>query len=237
MVRLVPSGDTALVVEFGDTVDRELNARVLALARRLGAAQIPGVVEQVPTFRSLMVHYDPVRLLFKDLCGEVERLLAGLEPEARAGRVFTLPVCYGGDLGPDLENVARVKGMTPEEVVRRHAAVTYNVYCIGFMPGLAYMGDSDARLELPRLETPRVRVPMGSVSIAMRQTVIYPLESPGGWHLLGRTPVRLFDLRRENAALLEPGDQVRFEPVPRARYDALEAMAAAGTLDVVETTP
>ena len=233
MVRLLASGDTALVVEFGDAIDRDTNARVLALADRIDAAGIAGVVEMVPTFRSLMVHYDPVALLFGELKAHVEALLLpGLAVATHMARLWTLPTCYGGELGPDLEDVSQATGLSLESIIELHSANTYHVYCIGFLPGWPYMGDLDERLEMPRRTNPRVKVPMGAVCIAQRMTGVYPLESPGGWHLIGRTPARMFDMRRTPSVLLSPGDQVRYKRVSRADYDMLEAHAEAGTLDL-----
>ena len=232
MVRLMASGDTALVVEFGNTIDRDINACVLALADRIEAAAIPGVVEMVPTFRSLMVHYDPEVLLFAALAQHIETMLAGLTAKRQGRRLWRLPVCYGGDLGPDLDDVAQATGLTAAEVISLHAADTYHVYVVGFLPGWPYMGDLTDKLALPRRENPRVKVPMGSVCIAQSMTGVYPLESPGGWHLLGRTPVRMFDIRRPEPVLLAPGDTVRFEPVARAEFDRLEALAEKGALSI-----
>lgn len=228
--RFLAAGDTALVVEFGETADRATSDRVLALADAIESRAIPGVIELVPTFRSLMVHYDPQRLAARDLEAEITPLLGTLGAVRHRERSFRLPVAYGDDLGPDLAEVAVRTGLTPDEVIRLHASVDYHVYAIGFLPGYPYMGDVPEPLSLPRRETPRVRVPMGSVCIAFRQTGIYSLESPGGWHLLGRTPVRLFDTRRANAVLLAPGDKVRFEPISREAFDHLDAEAAAGRL-------
>lgn len=232
MARILASGDTALVVEFGDAIDREINDRVLALADRIEKAALPGVIEQVPTFRSLMVHYDPEVLLFDELASHVQGLLAGLKAQAHIERLWLLPTFYGGDLGPDLEDVAAATGLTPGEVIRIHAAETYHVYVVGFLPGWPYMGDLPERLALPRRENPRVKVPMGAVCIAQRMTGVYPLESPGGWHLLGSTPVRMFDKRRRNPVLLAPGDSVRFVPVTRAEYGRMEALAEKGALEL-----
>lgn len=229
-VRFLAAGDTALVVEFGETVDRATSDRVLALADAIEARGIPGIVELVPTFRSLMVHYDPLRLSAAELEAEIAPMLDLASSVRVGGRSFTLPVAYGDDLGPDLAEVAARTGLSPDAVVRLHTSVVYHVYAIGFLPGYPYMGDGPAELSLPRRETPRLRVPQGSVCIAFRQAGIYSLESPGGWHLLGRTPVRLFDPRRPNAVLLAPGDKVRFEPVSRATFDRLDAEAAAGLL-------
>ena len=230
-MRLLASGDTALVAELGDTADRETNGRVLALAGRVEAARLAGVVELVPTFRSLMIHYDPMATSAAGLGEVVERLSEGLEVAEIPGRDVELPACYEGDLAPDLAYVAGETGLDPDEVVALHAAVTYRVYCLGFLPGYPYMGDTDPRLYLPRRTEPRVRVPMGSVCMAVGQTGIYSLESPGGWHLIARTPVRLFDPRRPQPVLLAPGDRVRFRPVSRAEHDVLDAAATAGRLD------
>jgi KipI family sensor histidine kinase inhibitor len=228
--RFLVAGDTALVVELGDTISRAISDRVLALAEAVSARAIPGVVELVPTFRSLMIHYDPLALEADALEAAVRPLLAGLSVAPLHGRLWMLPCCYGGDLGPDLEEVAARTGHTVAEVIAIHAAATYHVYALGFLPGYPYMGDVPEALSLPRRETPRVKVPMGSVCIALRMAGVYSLESPGGWHLLGRTPVRLFDPRREEAVLLAPGDRVRFVPVPREEHDRLEEEAASGRL-------
>ena len=230
--RFLAAGDTALVIEFGETADRETSERVLALAEALGARAMPGVAELVPTFRSLMVHYDPLRLDAAELEAEIVPLLGHLGAVRQEARHFTLPAVYGGALGPDLAEVAERTGLSQDDVVRLHTSVVYHVYALGFLPGYPYMGDGPEALSLPRRETPRVRVPRGSVCIAFRQAGVYSLESPGGWHLLGRTPVRLFDPRRANAVLLAPGDKVTFKAIPLDEFDRLEADAEAGRLDV-----
>jgi len=235
--RFLAAGDTALVVEFGETADRAISERVLALSAAIEARAISGVVELVPTFRSLMVHYDPLRLEAEALEGIIAPMLGELGAVRQHERHFTLPVAYGGDFGPDLAEVAERTGHSLDEVVRLHTSVVYHVYAIGFLPGYPYMGDGPEALSLPRRETPRVRVPMGSVCIAFRQAGIYSLESPGGWHLLGRTPVRLFDPRRQNAVLLAPGDKVRFEPISPDEFAALERDAADGRLQVQVVSP
>ncbi|MCL4765034.1 MAG: 5-oxoprolinase subunit PxpB [Hyphomicrobiaceae bacterium] len=229
-VRLLTSGDTALVVEFGTGVDRHVSALVLALADRIDAVGIEGILETVPTFRSLMVHYDPLRLRQAQLKERLRDLLQDLHPSETAGRLWRIPACYDPSLGPDLEEVARRTDLTPTEVVSLHSSETYHVYMLGFLPGFPYMGDLPAQLVLPRREDPRIKVPPGSLAIAMRMAAIYPLESPGGWHLLGRTPVPIWDLRRNPPALLMPGDKVKFDPIPLDEYDALVAHAQAGTL-------
>lgn len=222
------AGDTALIVEFGRDIDRQASALVLALAERVRQARIAGVVETVPTFRSLMVHYDPVRLTAGELRGHLQPMLTGLVAGAQAGRRWLLPACYDPALAPDLAEVGERTGLGSDEVVRRHSATTYHVYMLGFLPGFPYMGDLPPELALPRRENPRVRVPKGAIAIAMRMSSIYTLESPGGWHLVARTPAPLWDQRREHAVLLAAGDKVQFEPVSLADYESLAARADSG---------
>jgi inhibitor of KinA len=230
--RYLASGDTALVVEFGDRIDRAVNSRVLALAAALEQAGIAGISEAVPTFRSLMVHYDPFVISFADLKAHIEALLIGLSAGGEGGRHWTLPVCYEGECAPDLEDVAKRTGLKPAQVIELHAGQSFHVYMVGFLPGFPYMGDLPEALALPRRENPRTRVPAGSVCIAMTMAGIYPLASPGGWHLLGRTPVRLFDARRQEAMLLAPGDKVRFRPISTRELRKLDDLAQTGKLTI-----
>jgi inhibitor of KinA len=228
--RCLTSGDTALVVEFGVSIDRRISALVLALSQRIEEAGIDGIVETVPTFRSLMIHYDPLRLPQAQLKAQLDALLQNLRASESAGRLWRIPACYDPLIGPDLHDVAERLGLSVADVVRLHTTETYHVYMLGFLPGYPYMGDLPQQLVLPRRETPRIKVPPGSIAIAMAMTAVYPLESPGGWHLLGRTPVPLWDLRRETPTLLKPGDKVKFDPIDVAEYNTLLARAQAGTL-------
>jgi KipI family sensor histidine kinase inhibitor len=228
--RFLAAGDTALVVEFGDHVDRRLSELVLALARRLEFARVEGVVEMVPTFRSLMVHYDPLQVTHAILKGRIALLLDGLEASETAGRRWRLPACYDASLGLDLAEVAQRTGMSIGQVIERHSSARQLVYMMGFLPGLPYLGGLPPEFALPRRENPRVKVPAGSISVAMAMTVIYPLESPGGWHILARTPAPLWDMRRPQPALLAAGDTVTFAPISLAEYEAMLAQAAAGRL-------
>ncbi len=235
-LRFLSAGDRGLVVEFGDRVERGLNAAVLRLDARIRRAELAGVVETVPTFRSLMVHYDPLVTSRAELEGAIAALLdrpAEIRAEARRWR---MPVCYEGEFAPDLAEVAGLCGLTPDDVVALHSAVRFYVYMLGFLPGFPYMGDLPDTLALPRRADPRVRVPAGSISIATTLTAIYPYESPGGWHLIGATPIRLFDSMRTRPALLTPGDEVRFEPIDADRYAAIRRMVQAGDY-VVEREP
>lgn len=233
--RLLLAGDRALVVEFGDAIDPRLAAQVRRLAARLAAAPLPGLVETVPTYRSLMIHYDPLAadpaVLLAAVSEAAAQVVAESAASARTGdaaalwngaRLVEIPVVYGGDTGPDLPYVAERTGLAPEEVVRLHAAPTYLVYMLGFLPGFPYLGGLDPRLTTPRLPTPRLKIPAGSVGIGGQQTGIYPVESPGGWAIIGRTSLTLFDPTRPDPCLLAPGDRVRFVPV------AADAGAGAG---------
>ena len=227
-MRLLPCGDTALAVEFGDGIDRRVSALVLGLAERLATASIAGLVELVPTFRSLMIHYDPSVLSQEALKTKLAPLLSGLEAAEGSGRLWRVPACYHPSLAPDLAEVAGRTGLSPDQVAEHHSAVTYHVYMVGFLPGYPYMGDLPPELALPRRENPRTKVPAGSIAIATTLTAVYTLESPGGWHLIGRTPVPLWDLRHDPPAILSAGDKVEFQPISLGQYEALSAKTAAG---------
>jgi inhibitor of KinA len=231
--KFLPGGDTALVVEFGDRVDNELSGRVVALAQKLRDLAVPGIGEMVPTFRSLMVHYDPVRLPQAELKARIAPLIDGVTAGEQVGRRWCLPVCYDESLGLDLADVGARTGLSVAQVIERHSGATHHVYMMGFLPGLPYLGGLPKEFEVPRRENPRLKVPRGAVSVAMAMTVIYPLESPGGWHILGRTPVPLWDLGRDPPTILAAGDKVTFAPVSLGEYEALLAKAAAGALNIV----
>jgi inhibitor of KinA len=228
--RILPLGDRCLVLEAEEGVSRQVTQRMRVLADMLLRAALPGVLDLVPAFCSLTVHYDPVRA--KDPAGrlapwehlrrEIERALAQT-PEAVEGtyRAFEIPVCYGGAYGEDLEALAKAHDLTPDELIELHAAPEYFVGMLGFAPGFPYLAGLDARLATPRRATPRARVAAGSVAIGGEHTGIYPFESPGGWHLIGRTPLRLFDLSAQPPCRLEAGDLVRFVPVDEEQYKAL----------------
>lgn len=237
-VRFLPAGDTAVLVEFNDRIGRSVSQRVLRLSAQVHAAKLAGVVETVPTIRSLLVHYDPLATDGACVTGAIEKLLDTGRGETQAVKLWRIPACYAASHAPDLAEVAQRTGLSAAEVVRLHSATRYHVYMIGFVPGFPYMGDLPAPLSLPRRANPRVRVFPGSIAIATTMTAIYPLESPGGWHLIGATPVRLFDLRRPRPALLSPGDAVRFEPVTVPEFDAIRAAVAADAYQVpCETIP
>lgn len=229
--RIVTIGDQGFVVELGDEIDPGVNARVRRLAHAVTEQLGHDVLEVVPTYRSLLVLHDPLRVPRGRLVERVQALVAELPDEAHAesaGRLVHMPACYGGPFGPDLEAVARHTNLDPGEVVALHSGATYRVYMLGFTPGFGYFGGLPAKLETPRLDTPRPRVPAGSVAIGGQQTGIYPVESPGGWRLIGRTPVRLFDAGSTTPFLLQAGDRVRFEPIAPEAFDAIARQVAAG---------
>jgi inhibitor of KinA len=220
-----------VVVELGDEISVEVNTRVRALEFLLQAKAVPGVVETVPSFRSLLVYYDPMTVGYESLCGTLTELTAQVEHVSLPpARLVELPCCYEDPtLGIDLEAAAERLGLTTGELVGLHAGARYLVYFIGFTPGLPYLGGLPARIRLPRLETPRTKVPPGSVGIGGIQVCIYSVESPGGYWILGRTPLRLYDPGAAEPTLLRPGDHIRFRPIDRREYDAILSAVEART--------
>ena len=228
--RILPSGDSAITVEFSRNIDDEANRRVLALDRTLAREAIAGVTEAVPTYRSLLVHYDPVQIGF-DALGEKLTALAQLPvPPTLSTRRWRIPVCYGGEHGIDLEDVAKALETTPEDIVARHVAGDYRVAMIGFTPGWSYLSGLETFLYMPRRQNPRLLTPAGTISIGGVQTGIQCLAGPSGWHLLGRTPVRTYQLHRDPIFLLEPGDSVTFSAVDAATFAEQDKAADAGEI-------
>jgi KipI family sensor histidine kinase inhibitor len=213
------AGDTLVLVELGAVIDPVVNRRAVALAGAIGAAAVEGVRDVVPAYASVGVHVDPLRFNQDALEAVVARAWDVTGPGDDRAPVVEIPVCYGGIFGPDLSEVAAFAGCTEAEVVARHSAGRYRVYMLGFLPGFAYLGGVDPSIAMPRRSSPRTAVPAGSVGIAGRQTGVYPCESPGGWRLLGRTPVSMFDPLAARPARLAPGDIVRFVPLSHDRFD------------------
>ncbi len=231
--RFLPVGDCALSVEFANEISEETNAKVRALALALKRENINGVLEWVPTYRALLIYYDPCVITCRRLVFTLRLIVRavitrGLYTES-GKRTWEIPVCYGGVYGEDLPFVAAHAGITPEEAVRIHSAFAYRIYMLGFLPGFTYLGGLHSRIHTPRLTTPRTRIPAGSVGIGGEQTGIYPIASPGGWQLIGRTPLRPYDPRRETPILFEAGDYLKFLPVDEARYLEIEKQVEAGT--------
>lgn len=226
--RILPCGDTALSVEFGDTIDPAIHARVMALDRALTAAAVPGVVECVPTYRALMVHVDPLTVDHDALGALIRDLAKVADDDVAAVRRWRVPVAYGGDHGIDLTAISAHAGLSPAAFVEAHAAPVYRVMMIGFLPGFAYLGGLPPALACPRRDTPRPRIPAASISIGGAQTAIGSVEGPSGWHLIGRTPARSFMPARDPVFLFGPGDEIVFAPVSASEWDSLAARAAAG---------
>jgi len=234
--RLLPSGDSAVTVEFSKDIDDAANQRVLALDRALAREPIAGVTEAVPTYRSLLVHYDPVAISF-DALGEKLKMLAQ-QPGSSAtkARRWRIPVAYGGEHGIDLEDVAKALGTTPDDIVARHIAGDYRVAMIGFTPGWSYLSGLEKSLQMSRRQNPRLLTPAGTISIGGVQTGVQCLAGPSGWHLLGRTPVRTYQLHRDPIFLLEPGDRVMFSPIDAKTFAEQDHAAEAGEI-VAELMP
>jgi inhibitor of KinA len=224
--RIVPLGDRCLVVEFEQRVDAGINRKARALANALLAQPPHGVVDVVPTFCTVAVFYRPEQFApepspFTQLRLMIEAVLeAGVASPEGQERTVRVPVCYGGQHGPDLDEVAAACGMAVDEVVRAHIASEHVVFMLGFSPGFPYIGGLDPRLSLPRRATPRTRIPAGTVAIARDQTAIYSLETPGGWNMIGRTPMKLFDPLADPPCRLQPGDHIRFFPIPPEEFDS-----------------
>jgi len=211
--KIVPLGDSALLIQFGDEIDIPLNQRVHALAALINASPLKGVIEPVPAYGTLLIHYDPLILSYPQIRNYARERLAQLHDRgALKPRRIDIPVKYGGKCGVDLESVAHRCQLQIEEVIRIHSEKIYTVYMMGFTPGFPYMGKLDDAISVPRLETPRTHVPAGTVAIAGSQTGIYSIDSPGGWQLIGWTPLQLFNPESESPFLFSPGDEVRFIP-------------------------
>lgn len=238
--RYLPAGDSALVVEFGNEIDQAINQAIRGLVLTLQQRNIPGIREYVPTYRSLMILYDPAIIWFDDLVEQVKKVESQLEtvslPEPK---ILEVPVAYGGEFGPDLDFVAEHTHLSFEEVIALHTGRDYLVYMLGFTPGFCYLGGMSEQLETPRLATPRTKIPAGSVGIAGKQTGVYPIDSPGGWQLIGRTPLCLFDPQRDPAVLITAGDYVRFVQIDEPAYHQLAEQVQRGkfTIQTISSHP
>ncbi len=231
--RFLRQGESGLVVEFGDRIDPTLVAQVRSLENALQRENIAAIRETIPTYRSLLIAYDPLQLHFDDLKHEVERLLQHVSHETAEAEVVEIPVCYGGLFGPDLHDVAEHAGVTEEKVIELHSSVDYLIYMLGFTPGFPYLGGLPPEIACPRLPSPRTAVPIGSVGIAETQTGVYPLETPGGWRLIGRTPLKLFNPQLDQPVLLKAGDYLRFSPISLADYERIQQEVSLNAYQVI----
>ena len=231
--KILTAGDSSVLIQFGNTIDPEINYRISATVQMMREQHIVGVTDIIPAFCSLLINYDPRVITFAEI---KERMEGILKMEIKAGakrkKVYEIPVCYGGEYGPDIQNIADHAGLSVEEVIDIHTSRDYLIYMLGFLPGFTYLGGLDERIHTPRLANPRIRIPAGSVGIGGSQTGIYPMDSPGGWQLMGLTPVKTYDPEREVPILVEAGDYIRFVPVDRAEYDRIKEEVEQGTYQV-----
>ena len=216
-IRFYPAGDCALVAEFGQVIDETVNEQVHGMARWLRERPIPGIQEVLPTFRSLMIYYDPIRISYQRLVRKLENCPdLSVTGQVSEKRILEVPCCYDG---PDLESMEQLTGLSREKIVEIHSGVDYKIYMMGFLPGFVYLGGLDERICAPRLDTPRTRIEPGSVGIGGSQTGVYPVASPGGWRILGFTPLKFYDPSREDPILCKAGEYLRFVPISRTEYE------------------
>lgn len=217
------AGDKAVVIEFGDTISEDVNSKVRAMMIAIATRKIRGIIEMVPTYRSLMVHYNPLEIGYQNLIEELKGIEGELDHiDIPLPKVLEIPTVYGGEYGPDIENVAKHNNLTADEVIQIHTSREYLIYMLGFTPGFPYLGGMDERISTPRLKTPRTKISGGSVGIAGNQTGIYPMDSPGGWQLIGKTPLKLYDPHRDTPILLQSGNYIKFVAIDEREYKAIE---------------
>lgn len=231
--KILTAGDSSLLIQFDSIIDPAVNARIAATVQLMREQQIEGVVDIIPAFCSLLINYDPRVVSYDEMKTRMEKILS-VEVAAgeRRKKIYEIPVCYGGEYGPDLNTIAEHAGLTPAEVIDIHTSADYLIYMLGFLPGFTYLGGLDERIHTPRLANPRVRIPAGSVGIGGSQTGIYPMDSPGGWQLMGMTPVKTYDPNREIPILVEAGDYIRFVAVDEQEYEKIRVQVAQGTYQV-----
>jgi KipI family sensor histidine kinase inhibitor len=232
-VKILTAGDSSILIQFGNSIDPEINGKIAATVQLMREQHIEGVVDIIPAFCSLLINYDPRVISYDRMKTRMEQILSmEIAAGTRKKKVYQIPVCYGGSFGPDLDNIAEHAALTPQEVIDIHTSTDYLIYMLGFLPGFTYLGGLDERIHTPRLANPRIRIPAGSVGIGGSQTGIYPMDSPGGWQLMGMTPVKTYDPNREVPILVEAGDYIRFVPVDEAEYERIKAEVEAGTYQV-----
>jgi len=233
-VKYLIAGDRALVVEFGDKIEEQVNSKIRSLTVAIEQEGIIGINETVPTYRSLMVIYDPMIIELDELIGAIKSIISRMhELKLPDAKVIEIPTLYGGEYGSDIEFVADHNKISIDEVIKIHTDVEYLIYMIGFTPGFPYLGGMSDKIEAPRLQNPRAKIPVGSVGIAGKQTGIYPIESPGGWQLIGRTPVKLYDPYRKDPVLLNAGDYIKFVQIDENEYKNIEDLEREGKYKVI----
>lgn len=234
-IKILAEGDSSLLIVFGNEISPKLNAKVSAMVRLLRSTRIEGVIGMIPSYCAILINYNPSIISYSEIHQRVQKLLKMGETagEIMQKKIFEIPVCYGGEFGPDIENIAANANMSVEEVIKIHSSKDYLIYMIGFLPGFCYLGGLDERIHTPRLTTPRLKIKEGSVGIGGSSTGIYPMESPGGWQLMGLTPVKTYDPNRETPILLEAGNYIRFIPIDEAEYTRIKELSDAGEYECV----
>ena len=228
-IRILTAGDSSLLVEFGKEISPEINRKITATVQLMKEQHIEGVVDVIPAFCSLLVNYDPRVITYDEIKKRMQNLVkVDVRSSEEKKKIFEIPVCYGGEYGPEIENIAEHAGLSVEEVIKIHSSRDYLIYMLGFLPGFCYLGGLDERIHTPRLANPRIKINAGSVGIGGSQTGIYPLDSPGGWQLMGMTPVKTYDPERETPILVEAGDYIRFVPVDEEEYKRIKELVDRG---------
>lgn len=231
--KILIEGDSSVLIVFGDTISTDTNQRIVSTVQLIREQRIEGIVDMIPAFVSLLINYNPLVISYDALRTRLEQILK-METKAAetVKRVFEIPVCYGGEYGPDLQNIADHAGLSTEEVIDIHTSRDYLIYMLGFLPGFCYLGGLDERIHTPRLDSPRIRIPAGSVGIGGSQTGIYPMDSPGGWQLMGMTPVKTYDPEREVPILVQAGEYIRFVRIDEKEFREISQAIADGTYQV-----
>ena len=228
-IRILTAGDSSLLIEFGKIISPDINRKIAVTVQLIKAQQTPGVVDIIPAFCSLLINYDPRVISYEEIRDRMQTILKiDVKADAARKKIYEIPVCYGGEFGPDLDNIAQHAGLSPEEVIQIHSSRDYLIYMLGFLPGFCYLGGLDERIHTPRLANPRLKISAGSVGIGGSQTGIYPLDSPGGWQLMGMTPVKTYDPQREVPILVEAGNYIRFIPIGKDEFYRIKELVQSG---------
>ena len=231
--KFIPAGDKSLVMEFGNSISPEINTEIRSMVTAIDESEFHGIEEVIPTYRSILIIYNPLIIDYQDIIDKLKKMETHLNDTSNdKTRIIELPTVYGGEYGPDIEFVAKHNNLTVEEVIEIHSSTDYLLYMLGFTPGFGYLGGMSEKIETPRLQVPRTKIPAGSTGIAGKQTGIYPIDSPGGWQLIGRTPVKLYDPLAEPPVLLNAGDYIRFIPIDEEKYLEILNLVNKGKYEV-----
>lgn len=232
-IRYLLAGDSALLMEFGNEVSKQINANIRQTLENIEKKKVKGIIELIPTYRSITVEYNPLEIKYNELVKKLDECVADVKDDETGNvRLIELPTAYGGEFGPDIGFVAEHSGLSEEEVIKIHAGTDYLVYMLGFIPGFTYLGGMDERIATPRLKSPRLKIEAGSVGIAGTQTGTYPSESPGGWQIIGRTPLKLYDETKEPPVFINAGDYIRYIPISAEEFEKIKKEVEAGTYQV-----